>query len=293
MPGTVAQELSRILKKMQEDGIETVWLSPDNRKVLQDALTKPAAFRPVSATTPPRQTTQQLPPQPAQQTQQAPLPQQTFHATPPPVEKTLPSGWSDTIAGLDWNALDEQCRGCNACSLAPQCRQRLFHAGQTRARVAFVGECATPDDEAAGRLLSGPAGIMLSKMATAMGLFWSDSAPATAVALVNVLKCRPNGFPTDAQVAACTPYLFRQIELLRPDVLVLLGALPVKVLTGKTGFSQLRGKWLSYRGIPAMPIQSPAQIMRFARQPALFNNERRLAWTSLQEVMAFLQKNSG
>ena len=127
---------------------------------------------------------------------------------------------------------------------------------------------------------------MLFKMGKAMGLDWSENAkPQNAAGYANVLKCRPSVVPSEMQLSACLPILQRQIELLSPDTLVLLGAIPTKMLTGKSGFNKLKGTWDTYLGLPAAIIQSPSVIVRFAKQQSMFLLERRQAWATLQEVM--------
>ncbi len=132
---------------------------------------------------------------------------------------------------------------------------------------------------------------MLYKMALAMKLQWENpSSPAFGAYTTDVLKCLPAGRPSPEQVAACLPFLRRQIELVKPDTLVLLGQLPTKALTGRQEpFLQLRGTWQTVNGIPAVVIQHPAMILRFQSQPDAFAQERRSAWNTLQELMRYLK----
>ena len=130
---------------------------------------------------------------------------------------------------------------------------------------------------------------MLRKMAEAMGLKWEGGAPEEAVYYTTILKHRPASLPTAAQYAAALPVLRRQVELVAPDALVLLGKTPVQTLCEKSGsFNDWKGQWQSYKGIPAMVIQNPAQIMRFETQQELFYQERKAAWEGLQKVMEVL-----
>lgn len=315
MPGTVQQELTRIIQNMRAKGVKTAWLSEANIKAMSAKpglpYTQPA---PVRTQIPPQvpQSVQQVPQAPVQAPpQQAPAqapvqvpPQAPVQApiqapvisrqqnAPVPVDAQIPAGWAEQIKSSSWEGMEELCRNCRICPMSSSCHHKLFHAGQKRAKVMFVGDFPTAEEDASGVPFSGLAGQMLFKMGRAMGLQWEDCQPNQALGYANVLKCRPASLPTQAQISACLPFLHRQIELTKPEVIVLLGQLPTKTLTGKTGFSQLKGKLQTYIGIPAMPIQHPAIIMRYANQQQDFTRERKEAWTALQEVMKLLPNNN-
>ena len=194
------------------------------------------------------------------------------------------------IQKAGWEELKALCGNCNVCSFGAICGRRLFAAGAPSARLLFVGDYPTQEEDETGTPFAGNAGIMLYKMGKAMGFSWESTDRNQAVAVVNLFKCRPRSAPTEQHIQACLPILQRQIELIAPDALVLLGALPTKVLTGKTGFNALKGTLQSYNNRPAMVIQSPSVILRYANNPEAFANERRQAWNSLQELMKILQK---
>ena len=194
------------------------------------------------------------------------------------------------IKQAGWAELRALCGNCNACSFGSTCQHRLFAAGASSAKLLFVGDYPTQEEDETGTPFAGNAGIMLFKMGKAMGFSWESSDRSQAVAVVNLFKCRPRAVPTEQHIQACLPILQRQIELIAPDALVLLGPIPTKYLTGKTGFNALKGKLLSYNNRPAMVIQNPTTILRYANMPEAFANERRQAWNSLQELMKILQK---
>ena len=177
---------------------------------------------------------------------------------------------------------------CQACSLCNGCGHRFFAWGEPLARVLFVGDMPTQEEDETGTPFAGNAGTMLYKMGTAMGFSWQSHERKTAVSLVNLFKCRPTSPHTDQDIQACLPILKRQIELIAPDALVLMGILPLKCLNIQGSFNTLKGNWTSYLGIPAVVIQSPSVIMRFAAMPEAFANERRQAWNTLQQLMKFL-----
>ncbi len=291
MPGTIQQELTRILLKKRATGDTLVWLSPENVKAL---TTRPGTYTQQNSTTQP---IPQQPPAPRPVAPQpAPQPLVPRPVAPPPAPQPLAPPAPDmqqrlnAIPKATWEELKDLCGNCSACSFCASCNHRLFAAGPASARLLFVGDFPTLEEDETGTPFAGNAGIMLYKMGRAMGFSWESNDRNQAVAVVNIFKCRPYSPQTEQHIQACLPILQRQIELIAPDALVLLGALPTKCLTGKTGFSSLKGTWQSYLGIPAVVIQSPSLIMRYANMPEAFANERRQAWNTLQELMKYLQK---
>ena len=155
--------------------------------------------------------------------------------------------------------------------------------GNPDARLMFVGEAPGADEDEQGEPFVGRAGELLTKIIQATGLQRGD------VFIANILKCRPdtpgqasgNRKPTPAEMATCIPYLHEQIDLIRPQVLVALGATAVEGLLGKTiGITKLRGTWQTYRGIPLMPTYHPAYLLR---NQAI--SEKRKVWEDMLAVM--------
>lgn len=163
-------------------------------------------------------------------------------------------------------ALRERVLACMKCPrLASSRKNVVFGVGNTDAELMFVGEAPGADEDAQGEPFVGAAGQLLTKIITATGLQRSD------VYIANILKCRPdtpgqssgNRKPTPAEMTTCIPYLHEQIDLIKPKVLVALGATAVEGLLGKTvGITKLRGNWQTYRGIPLMPTYHPAYLLR-------------------------------
>ena len=302
MPATIQQELTRILLQKRAAGDTLVWLSPNNVKalttrpgtytqqqpVVQQAFSQqPIAQQPIAQQPGAQQPVAQQPPAPRPIAPQPPAqpPTQPIAQPAPDMQQRLAA-----IQKAGWEELNVLCANCNACTFCQGCRHRLFAAGRPSARLLFVGDYPTQEEDETGTPFAGNAGVMLYKMGKAMGFSWESNDRSQAVALVNLFKCRPSSAPTEQHIQACLPILQRQIELIAPDALVLLGAIPTKVLTGKTGFNALKGTLQSYNNRPAMVIQSPSLILRFANMPEAFANERRQAWNSLQELMKILQK---
>ena len=282
MPESIAQAIAREISRMQDGGLRTAWLSEQNRQAMA------AAEQGAASLARPRQAAMPQPSAP-----QSPVaPQAAFAPPPRPASPQSPAAPPQPVftppapvipRDATWEMLESTFQGCRCCPS----RVRHWEYGCRAARVMFIGD----HPRSAGPLPSTPAGLMLMKMATAMKLHWENPpSPAFAAYATDVLKCLPPARPAREQLAACLPFLERQIELVRPDALVLLGQLPTSILTGKREpFLQLRGSWQTYNGIPAVVIQHPAMILRFQGQPELFLAERRLAWNTLQELMKFLQ----
>lgn len=202
-------------------------------------------------------------------------------APPGPAVSAPPAATADRVGGAgDLAALAAIVRDCTGCSLHRTRTNSVFGEGSGGAELMFIGEAPGFHEDQAGRPFVGPAGQLLDKMIAAMQ-FSRES-----VYIANVAKCRPPGNrnPEDDEAAACLPYLNRQIDLIRPRILVLLGAVPLVRLLGKTGITNLHGHWFEYRGIPTMCTFHPSYLLR---SPA----RKKEAWEDLQQVMKRLGKD--
>jgi DNA polymerase len=153
----------------------------------------------------------------------------------------------------------------------------VFGEGNIDTQVFFIGEGPGENEDLSGRPFVGRAGDMLGKWIAAMGLTREQ------VYIANIVKCRPPGnrVPAPDEVATCTPYLERQIEIIRPPVIVTLGLPAAKyMLNTKLGMNKIRGTWQNWRGIKLMPIFHPAYVLR-----AYTTEVRAAVWSDLQQVM--------
>ncbi|MBV8361328.1 MAG: uracil-DNA glycosylase [Deltaproteobacteria bacterium] len=168
---------------------------------------------------------------------------------------------------------------CTRCKLAPGRTKLVFGVGNPKAELMFVGEAPGADEDLQGEPFVGRAGQLLTDIIEhGMGMSRND------VYICNVIKCRPPGNrnPEPDEVSTCEPFLFRQIDLVQPKVIVGLGTFAVQALLKvKTPISKLRGNWYEMRGIKLMPTFHPAYLLR---NPA----DKRLVWADIQEVMKFL-----
>jgi uracil-DNA glycosylase len=181
-------------------------------------------------------------------------------------------------------ALRERALVCVKCPhLASSRKNVVFGVGSIDAQLMFVGEAPGADEDEQGEPFVGRAGQLLTKIIQATGLSRAD------VYIANILKCRPNTpgqsagnrKPTPDEMATCIPYLHEQIDLIRPKVIVALGATAVDGLLGKTvGITKLRGNWQTYRGTPLMPTYHPAYLLRNQAM-----SEKRKVWEDMLAVM--------
>jgi DNA polymerase len=180
--------------------------------------------------------------------------------------------------------LRERAMACVKCPhLASSRRNVVFGVGSLDAELMFIGEAPGADEDEQGEPFVGKAGQLLTKIIQAMGL------TRNTVYIGNILKCRPdtpgqsagNRKPTPEEMKTCIPYLHEQIDLIRPKVIVALGATAVEGLLGKTiGITRLRGNWKTYRGTPLMPTYHPAYLLR-NQAPS----EKRRVWEDMLQVM--------
>jgi DNA polymerase len=171
-------------------------------------------------------------------------------------------------------------RCCTRCRLCETRKNTVFGEGSVDAKIFFIGEGPGENEDLQGRPFVGRAGEMLNKWIAAMGLRRED------VYIANIVKCRPPGnrVPMPDEVATCTPYLQRQIEIIRPRVIVTLGLPALKYMTNdpRLTMGRSRGQWREWRGgIKLMPTFHPAYVLRS------YNDETRAAvWSDLKMVMA-------
>lgn len=189
---------------------------------------------------------------------------------PAPLRRAVTVGGSDdTLKGLAQRLAD-----CRRCRLCEGRRQVVFGVGDPRARLMFIGEGPGQEEDRLGEPFVGRAGRLLDAMLRALGL------PRQQVYIANVVKCRPPGNrdPQDDEVAACRPFLERQVELVNPEIIVTLGRIAARHLLGRTeAMRDLRGRWTSWRGRRVLPTYHPAFLLRTPSAKAE-------AWRDLKEV---------
>jgi DNA polymerase len=275
------------LEELKSRGVRFVPVSPEMVAALGQTAPSVAASKPVTpATTHAPSVSKPV---------QKPIPPPPRAAQPAPIQHTdllgaaaaeskpapllSPEAKAAAFADLRQRAL-----ACVKCPhLAASRKTVVFGVGDPDAQLMFVGEAPGADEDKQGEPFVGKAGQLLTKIIQTMGL-GRDS-----VYIANILKCRPdtpgesagNRKPTTEEMQTCIPFLHEQIDLIRPKVIVALGATAVEGLLGKTiGITKLRGQWRTYRGTPLMPTYHPAYLLR---NQAL--SEKRRVWEDMLQVM--------
>lgn len=176
------------------------------------------------------------------------------------------------IASMDWDALEAAIKACSACRLHANRRQAVPGVGDRAASWLFVGEGPGAEEDRKGEPFVGPAGKLLDKMLTSIGL-----ARGSDVYIANAVKCRPpsNRTPTSDEIADCGSYLDRQIALIQPSLIVALGRPAALALLGEdVKINQVRGRLFHRDGIPVIVTYHPSYLLR---NPA----EKAKAWQDL------------
>jgi uracil-DNA glycosylase family 4 len=185
---------------------------------------------------------------------------------------------ADRVENDSLEKIREEIGDCRRCRLCERRNTIVFGDGNPRAELMFIGEGPGHDEDVQGLPFVGRAGKLLTQMIEAMGLARKD------VYIANVVKCRPpeNRTPEKDEVATCSPFLHRQIDVIRPKVIVCLGGVAAQTLLNTNrGISHFRGEWLEFRGARLLATYHPAYLLR---NP----NAKGDVWKDLQKVMAAL-----
>jgi DNA polymerase len=175
---------------------------------------------------------------------------------------------------VSWPTLLADIAACERCRLCQARTQVVPGEGNPHARLLLIGEGPGREEDRLGRPFVGAAGQLLDKMLAAIGL------ARDAVYIANVVKCRPpeNRTPVADEVAACLPHLRAQTALIRPRVIVLLGATALRAVLGDSArITRDRGKWVERKGVWMMPTFHPAALLRD-------ESKKRPAWEDFKQV---------
>ncbi|WP_374349249.1 uracil-DNA glycosylase family protein [Chitinimonas sp.] len=164
------------------------------------------------------------------------------------------------IARMDWDQLQAAAASCTACELCKQRNKPVFGTGPREADWLVVGEAPGADEDRQGEPFVGQSGQLLDAMLASVGRTRQSN-----VYILNTVKCRPpqNRNPTPEEMAQCAPFLHRQLELVRPKVVLALGRFAAQTLLGQSAnISGLRGQLHDYRGTPVVVSYHPAYLLR-------------------------------
>ncbi len=230
--------MSRRDSVLREMGITPVWRLRSAASPDEPAPARQATLRPV----------------------EEPRPPAVVRSPSPPAESAPPPEGVGDVSGLGWEALERRIRECSACRLCERRTQAVAGVGDRDADWLFVGEGPGAEEDLRGEPFVGQAGKLLDSMLSAIGLDRQHD-----VYIANAVKCRPPGnrTPEADEMTVCQPYLERQIELIRPRIIVALGRPAAQTLLGsEVKISAARGQLFSHRGVPVVVTYHPAYLLR-------------------------------
>lgn len=212
--------------------------------------------------------------------------QRVTHATAPKEVEPDPALTTPAAEGAVHHETLEYVRknlgDCKRCKLGTTRKNIVFGTGNPKARLVFVGEGPGADEDEKGEPFVGDAGRMLTRIITAMGIKREE------VYICNVVKCRPPGNrnPESDEIGACTPFLLRQINSIKPEVIVALGKFAAQtLLETKEPISKLRGRFRNFHGIPLMPTYHPSYLLRTGGNSDSFWD----VWEDMTQVLQLLK----
>lgn len=181
----------------------------------------------------------------------------------------------------NWQKLENECMNCTSCELHKTRNSVVMERGNRNADIMFIGEAPGATEDKLGKAFVGKAGQLLDKALKGLGI------PESGLYICNILKCRPpgNANPTKEQADLCIGYLHKQIELVKPKVIILLGGQALKYLIGtETGITKSRGIWTEYMNIQVMPTFHPAALLRDESKRIYMWKDIKTAWNRALET---------
>lgn len=173
-------------------------------------------------------------------------------------------------------ALRKDIGDCKRCRLSKERKNIVFGEGNSNARLMFIGEAPGREEDIQGRPFVGEAGMLLTRLIEKMGF------KRKGVYIANIIKCRPpmNRDPEKDEIGSCMGFVEKQIEIIKPEVLISLGRISAQTLIGNTGLKMttIRGHFFDYKGIPLMPTFHPAYLLRNPK-------DKWLTWNDAQKVL--------
>lgn len=191
---------------------------------------------------------------------------------------------------LTMDELSRIIAGCTKCRLHLNRTNTVPGEGNPGARVIFIGEAPGADEDRLGRPFVGKAGQLLDKALNALGFYRSEN-----YYICNICKCRPenNRTPADDEAEACLPYLRRQVSLVKPRIIVCLGATAVKHIIDKQArITSIRGTWFERKGYYIIATFHPAALLRDESKKRLFWDDLKKVKEKYDEIISLEQKTS-
>jgi len=286
---------------LQELGVETLDARLPEAKTSVEAAAQPARTQPVRELPPLNLTVEAPPKRTSAGSRLASLPSLTKRAPAPPMEKiehstteqaSTPAATDETMFG-DIRGLPDSSEtmqdiwkdigNCTRCPLHEGRTQVVQTVGNYQADLMFIGEAPGADEDAKGEPFVGRAGQLLNKIIEAIGMKREE------VCIGNINRCRPPGNrqPTLPEAHTCKPFLLREIAVIRPKVIVVLGNTALhNLLDTKVGITRMRGQFHEYYGVKVMPTFHPAYLLR---DPS----KKREVWDDMKKVREYLNSEGG
>lgn len=178
-------------------------------------------------------------------------------------------------------ALREEIGDCKRCRLSKERKNIVFGEGNPDAKMIFIGEAPGREEDLQGRPFVGDAGKLLTRLIEKMGFKRND------VYITNIVKCRPpmNRDPEKDEIEICRVFVERQIDIIKPDVIISLGRISAQTLIGndRLKMTSIRGNFFDYKGIPLMPTFHPAYLLRNPK-------DKWLTWSDAEKVLEKLKE---
>lgn len=273
---TIVRDTRECVKFLGELGVDTIEFEPANQGTAAPASAGRASIMmPAFTESPDTEAAHQVATPFATQGQSA-APQELLFGDAPRMQTVFASP-KESLEDV-WRDIGD----CTRCGLCEGRSQVVNTHGNGRARLMFVGEAPGADEDAQGKPFVGRAGQLLTKMIEAMGMKREE------VIIGNVNRCRPPGNrqPTLEEAAICRPFLFREIAIVQPDVIVVMGNTALRnLLEVREGITRVRGEFRDFRGIKVMPTFHPAYLLR---DPS----KKKETWEDLKKVRDYLLSTS-
>ena len=180
-----------------------------------------------------------------------------------------------------WEELEHECTNCKKCSLGNSRNNIVIERGNRAAPLMLIGEGPGEQEDKQGKPFVGPAGQLLDLLLS--GLMFKDKE----YYICNIVKCRPPGnrVPTDEEAEKCLPYLRKQVSLIKPKIIVCLGATAMKYIVDRDArITRIRGQWIEKKGYWIMPTFHPAALLRDESKKILMFDDFKKVKTKFDEI---------
>lgn len=180
----------------------------------------------------------------------------------------------------EWDSIRQKALCCQKCALRNKATQVVFGTGNSQGKLFLIGEGPGANEDQQGQPFVGKAGQLLNENLKAIDLRRSD------IYISNIVKCRPpnNRQPTSPEIKTCLPWLIKELELVQPHIIMLLGLTALKALIDpQAKITKMRGQWLEYQGIKTMPTFHPAALLRDPRKKNPMQEDFKLVATELKK----------